>query len=116
MGILDKADNVVIKPQFDEDSYFFEWGVATVKKDGKYGVINKTGKVLIPFEYSSYILPIAKGIFMVEVNGKYGAISDDGRVLIPIQYDFISEFYHDVAKVELNGEIFYIDKQGNRLP
>ena len=84
------------------------------EKNGKYGVIDKTGKVVIPFEYG-YPIPTENRLFRIELNGKYGVMSYDGKLLIPIQYDYIYDFFNNIAKVSLDGETFYIDKQGNRL-
>lgn len=65
IGFINKALDIVIKPQYDF-TFPFENGVAIVcngcyiKKevehgsviDGKWGMINKAGKVLIPIKYS----------------------------------------------------------------
>ncbi|MBL7702921.1 MAG: WG repeat-containing protein [Ferruginibacter sp.] len=42
--------NIVVKPEYEEANLFYE-GFAVVKKGGKYGYINKEGKVVIPIKY-----------------------------------------------------------------
>lgn len=43
---------LVVKPEYEEANLFYE-GYAVVKKGGKYGYIDKQGKVVIPFKYFS---------------------------------------------------------------
>ncbi len=47
---LDKS--IVITPEYQEANLFYE-GFAVVKKGGKYGYINKAGKVVIPIKFFS---------------------------------------------------------------
>lgn len=42
--------SIVIKPEYEEANLFYE-GFAVVKKGGKFGYINKEGKVVIPIKY-----------------------------------------------------------------
>jgi hypothetical protein len=44
--------NIAITPEYEEAHLFYE-GFAVVKKGGKYGYINKEGKVVIPFKFFS---------------------------------------------------------------
>ena len=48
-------------------------------------------------------------------NGKYGFIDKVGKEIIPFKYDWVSCFSNGKAKVELNGEHFFIDKNGNKI-
>ena len=59
--------SVMITPQY-EDADSFSEGLAAVKKDGKWGYIDETGKTVIPFEYD-YAFPFSEGLAVV---AKYG--------------------------------------------
>lgn len=48
--LLTRRGNVVA-PTIYEDVGSFSEGLACVKKDGKIGYIDKSGEVVIPFEY-----------------------------------------------------------------
>ena len=41
--------SIVITPEYEEANLFYE-GFAVVKKGGKYGYINKDGKIVIPIK------------------------------------------------------------------
>ncbi len=51
-GYSTSDKSIFIKPEYEEANLFYE-GYAVVKKGGKYGYINKEGKVVIPFKFFS---------------------------------------------------------------
>lgn len=59
--------SVMITPQY-EDADSFNEGLAAVKKDGKWGYIDETGKTVIPFEYD-YAFPFSEGLAVVAKRG-----------------------------------------------
>lgn len=50
-GYADADKKIIITPAYEEADFFSE-GFAAVKKAGKYGYINKTGKLVIPFRFT----------------------------------------------------------------
>ncbi len=100
-----------------ENVYSFENGVTTAKKDGCYGIIDEHNNIVHPFDLD---YPDMRGIYngfatMRGQNGKWGAIDSMGKVVIPCIYDSLVDFDEDgLAKVKQNGEVFIIDKFGNR--
>ncbi|MBC7862869.1 MAG: WG repeat-containing protein, partial [Bacteroidia bacterium] len=50
-GYCDNKGKILIEPQYEEENAFGSSKLAFVKKDGKFGCIDKTGKVIVPFEY-----------------------------------------------------------------
>lgn len=59
--------NVMIEPQYEDADYFSE-GLAAVKKNGKWGYIDETGKTVIPFEYD-YAFPFSEDLAVVLIQG-----------------------------------------------
>jgi len=58
----------------------------------------------------------SNGLAIVKLNGKYGYIDTTGKVVIDIKYDKLGYFNRNgLAKVELNKELFYINKKGERV-
>ncbi len=89
-------------------------GLAWVQKDGKWGYINKTGKVVIPLQYDD-AYSFYEGLAVVKKDGKYGFINKTGNIIVPLQYDDVGAFYEGLAWVYKDGEEFYINKQGQRV-
>lgn len=79
------------------NSGYFSEGIIAAKKDGKWGVIDENGNVVINFEYDNspyldhnYNNLIDKYI-IVEKNGKSGCIDKNGKVLVDFKYDGLLE-------------------------
>ena len=85
-------------------------------KYGCYGVVDKTGNVVVPFIYD-YIYHFYYGIAMVYDNKekKCGYIDKSGNIIIPIIYDSCSDFKDGLVYAEKDSEYFYINKDGIRV-
>ncbi len=86
--------------------FWFCYDFSPVVLDDNWGYINRIGKEIIP-----------RASICIECNGK-GKVDGgnichhcDGRGILDIVYPSVN----GKAKVELNGETFYIDKNGNRV-
>lgn len=74
-------------------------------KGGKWGVVDKDGKVLIPIKYDEIDKNVEAELFTVKQNGKWGVADCSGRVVVPIEYDAPVIFKNDVASVKKDGEV-----------
>ena len=63
--------------EYDFAVFFFE-GLACVVNNGKYGFIDKKGKVVIPFKFN-YAKHFCKGFAEVLLNGKWGKVDKVGN-------------------------------------
>lgn len=61
----------------------FSDGLAIVEKDDKIGYMDKTGKVVIPFEYTRGD-PFYNGIAYVSKDGKHGLINKKNEEVVPL--------------------------------
>ncbi len=104
---------MVIPLEYDAIGIFHE-GLASVKKNGKYGFIDKTGKEVIPFEYD-YVCDFHEGLAGARKNGKYGFIDKTGKVVIPFEYNSVSAFHDGFVLVINDEESYYIDKNNQKL-
>lgn len=119
-GFVDLNGKVVIEPQWDEVSgpqleeldkvAGFSGGVAAVKRDGKWGWIDKTGRLFLP--------PLAappnfhEGLSSFEREGKWGYMDTKGTVVIQPEWEEAGEFSGGYAGVKRGGKWGGIDKTG----
>ena len=105
-----------------EDYYYyglFSEGYACMIKDGKYGYIDKSGKMVIPFEYS-WASPFHHGTAVVEKKSgnveKYGLIDKNNSLIMPIEFELIWYYpYAQTYKVKKNGKIGIYSDEGKCL-
>lgn len=115
-GFLDNKGRSAIRPYYDEISYFSE-GLCFVKRNGKWGVINKKGTVIIPFTYDSDYrdLHFSEGMAAVNLNGKWGYINKQGEIIVPIIYEDCRPFKNGFAFVKYSGHWGYINQIGKSI-
>jgi hypothetical protein len=99
--------------------------------DGKWGLINKKGEVVLPIKYG-YISPSSEGIAFIydgEIfidkqtfdkksvfSGNLGFINASGTIIIKPQFDFHASMFHNgVAEVKKDGKTFYINTKGKKV-
>ena len=75
-GVINKKGQYVLEPSFDDlDQY--ESGLFRAEKDGLHGVIDKTGKEIVPIKYPVSVEWI-DGYTVVDFGGKYGILDPEG--------------------------------------
>lgn len=62
-----------IQPMYDDVLPFSE-GLSCVKINGKWGYINKTGKIILNIPDTIEVFPFAEGMAHAKMNNKYGFI------------------------------------------
>lgn len=71
----------------ENNNLWYESNILKVEKEGKYGLIDLSGKTLLECEYEQIsALEGTKGILKIEKDGKYGIAGEDGKILIPAEY------------------------------
>ena len=80
---------------------------------GKYGFIDKTGKVVIPCQWED-VDNFSEGLaYVKDYNGKWGFIDRTGKVVIPCQWKAAGSFSEGLAIVKGdNGKYGFIDNTG----
>ena len=102
------ADEIktIIPFEYEYCDYFFEYKLAIVQKNEKYGFINSKNEIVIPIEYDRIgDFGFKFGICLVEKDGRCGFIDKDNNFVIPLMYGTSSnEFIEGIACVEVNRE------------
>ena len=139
-GAINKAGKQIIVPAYDYIDYFNdEFDIALVNNGcttdplsgdmygGKCGLIDlKTGKLILPLQYSFIDAEMSEGLYIVNIGGEYdeeegvkggkwGYINARGKIVIALQFDSVDYFENGKAGVSKNGRPFYIDKTGKEI-
>ena len=85
-----------------------------VQKDGKYGVINSLGKLIVPLIYQKITHVVNENDpIPVKLNNKFGYVFHSTEV-IPFEYDEALPFKNGIARVKKDGLYHFINKK-NRI-
>ncbi len=86
-------------------------GMARVKLTGKWGYIDRTGRIVInpQFEEAG---DFSEGLARVKAGGKWGYVDRTGRFLINPQFEEAGDFSQGLARVKLGGKWGYVNRQG----
>ena len=119
-GFWKVLDNAGISEWYDipfiyDYAYDFSEGLGAVKRDNKWGFVNKTGKEIIPLIYDA-VQRFSEGLAAVNIKGKWGFIDKKNNKIIHFKYDNACQFSEDgLAIVTVNGKQGVIDKGGREL-
>ncbi len=98
------------------DGYFekaerYQHGVAVVRKNGKWGIINRNGLNVISHKYDD-IDDFQTGFAKVQLKQFVGLADLSGRLIIPAEYEYITYAGDGLFRVEAGGKIGYLRKDG----
>ncbi|MFC0234296.1 WG repeat-containing protein [Vagococcus entomophilus] len=95
------------------------------KKDNKYGLIDLSGKQIIPSKYDSLSTDCEKNGFVAEKNKKFGIIDKTNHIILPFNYQFLSspndnhlvvyQKKKEYGIMEDTGRIVYKAKKGEEI-
>ena len=107
----------LVEPQYASAKDFSE-GLAAVNTgdywDGKWGYIDKSGKMVINPQYAS-AKSFSEGLAAVYIEDKWGYIDKTGKMVINPQYDDAEIFSTGLAAVKVGEKWGYIDKTGKMV-
>ncbi len=89
----------------------FRNGLALALVNGKYGYIDKTGKLAIAPRYED-ATSFSEGLAAVKVGEKWGNIDTKGNLVIQPQFQFVNSFSEGLAIVSIDNRYGFIDKTG----
>lgn len=95
-GFINRKNIFVIPCNYTSVTSFSN-GVARVKQDGKWMLIDKTGKSITKCEYEE-MGEVSDSMISVK-NGKWGYINTKGEEIIPFVYDEAEDFKEGLARV-----------------
>ena len=82
----------------------FKEDLSSVKsKDKKWGFIDRSGKIVITFEYedAGNFTPVSGPLILFKKNDKYGAIDTEGNIVVPANFDNLNEVTKDKNYIKI---------------
>lgn len=101
-----------------ENASHFSNGLASVKIDGFWGVIDKTGKLVVSNQYD-YVGFFSDGIAPAGINeqlgAKVGAINTTGEILVPLEYKYVGPYSFGLMPAMVDkGKWIFLDARGHQ--
>lgn len=122
-SFIDKNGSVRVGGAFsdvsviDEEHEFviFNDGLAALcDMKGKWGALDKNGRIVIPFVYDG-LSPYKEGLFVFLSRGKYGYINAKNQVIIPAVYSDATVFESGLAIVSNEFGTYVINKKAEKV-
>lgn len=112
-GYINNKGKEMIPCMYDYAGRFSE-GVAVVRKDSKSGVIDKSGKVIVPLEYYE-IDNCENGVILArEDMSTYGAFNAKGKQIIPFEYSYLGSPFDGMILAKNDERMYgYFNLKGN---
>lgn len=117
-GFAGNSEGYVIQPIYQAVQPFTTWGLAVVTdSDGKCGVIDTTGRQVVPFKQASISL-LGNGLILVYLSDGDGSftdteVMDSTGTLVFRQQGFLEPYAEGYAPSSLEGHRGYLDEKGN---
>ena len=93
----------------------FRYGLASIKTDGKWGFIDRSGEIIINPVYDKTGWFNDDGITAVKKDGKYGFINKLGETTIAHIYQKTSYFTEGLCAVKKEGKWGFINVEGDEV-
>lgn len=116
-GYMDTLGQQAVIPQFSFARDFVN-NVGIVSQDGKWGMVDKKGKMLIPCRYDELGFLEKTGNQVLRIfkkEEKYGLIDTLGQLMVGVQYDEIGNFSDGRLAVKRNRLWGFVDKHGREV-
>ncbi|MGN0710264.1 MAG: WG repeat-containing protein [Anaerovoracaceae bacterium] len=123
-GFIDKEGKPLGEGIIYQDVWYFSEGIATVELDGKYGLIDTTGRYIVEPNTESIsginydvVRTVYEGLAGVNWNDRKerGVIDKTGELVIafdPERIDLVQDYREGLANVRYNGKWGFIDRMG----
>ena len=105
------TDRAIMYEGYYQEASPFRHGVAVVRMNGKWGVINQKGIEVIPPKYDK-IHSFQNGFAKVQVTGLHGLVNLEGKLIVDPAYEYISHAGEGVYRVEQGDKVGYFDAEG----
>lgn len=113
-GMMDMALQIIIPAQYEENGWIYD-GRIRVSKGKRYGIIDTTGKTIIPVSYESLGDKFHNGLIIAMKGKKWGALDTNHVTVIPFIYDEIRNFSKQITGVKKGTKFGFIDRNNKTI-
>ena len=107
-GLMDtKTSKIKIPVKYEQPFNFFN-GIAIVKLNGKWGIIDENDNIVLKIKYDEIKGTYEDNLFILKLNGKYGIYDLIKKLIVPIKYDYIKGFPYLIC-MGLNNKYGFFD-------
>lgn len=111
-GMINGQFEVVVPCIYEGVSMGYEDAHITFWENQKAGIMDTTGKILVPARYSQ-IFTEKNGRMIARIDSSWGFIDRKGKVLVPFQYQQLQgDFENGLCAAMVNGKWGFIDTTG----
>lgn len=108
-GMADRSGRVIVPPQYLNGFYMNKMGHAQVYQEGWHGVIDHTGKTVLPLVYRSIfdtasLDKTTETFYTAEKDKLWGVYDASGKEIVPHQYGYIHISENDIKKGWVTGD------------
>jgi len=100
----------------------YEWimptedGISIIKRDGKFGYMDKDGKTILSCDYDT-IMCIQPTVYVIVKDNKKGLIDCSGKIFLPCEYDEIDDYGNLSFQVKKENIVGVVGTRGEwRIP
>ncbi|HEX8529508.1 MAG TPA: WG repeat-containing protein, partial [Cytophagales bacterium] len=118
-NFIDRQGNLLIPARYDSIGEYVYYGIRTVKRHGKYGFLDTTGREVLPpafddMDYdSSYFWGNRR---RVGRDGRFGFVDTyTGRLVVPLRYEGSLPSRDSTCWLKLNGKWGLVSRSGRTL-
>jgi WG containing repeat len=121
-GFVDEKGKITVKPQFASANFFIKERSIVKNAEGKFGVIDTKGKIIIPLVYKKMVFLEKSSLFKVTGdNDKVTLFDQKGKKLFDFKFDDIddaSSELHAILNTDNAGKKYctWIDRSGKEMP
>lgn len=110
-GYMQPSGQIIVPAELETARDFSSNGFAIIQQEGKWGIIDRNGRLAIRPEYDG-LGDVSNGLAAFKQNGKWGYLDTNHNIIVPAQFDMADRFTDNHrALVKLDGKYGFIDRR-----
>ena len=113
-GLINSSGEFIVElPSSTDYVWPFSHGTSRfVNTDGRYGIIDTLGTIIVPAIYKNINRDGAHGFIITDTNDNMGYANNQGNIIVPCKYDAVNGFHEELMVVATSEACGYVDTLG----